>query len=217
MMQETGAKQTKGLIKTISAYIKEDGYPPTKGERRDAKRAKAKKMKVIGAGTKNLQRIIGRKAKAASGMDKQSSEATAADPEAAKRAASRARQKAGVGEEYPAPYGKDPKPSFAAIERPEGTRRTSAGQGGAMVAFGKKSEKPATPRVKPATPRVKPVTPRVKSEKQLVKAISTYLKEDTPKYNKKAVDTAIKRDKSIGKKEAKAIHGLLRGRQKSDS
>ena len=56
-----------------------------------------------------------------------------------------------------------------------------------------------------------------KRDKQLIKAISTYLKEDTPKYNKKAVDSAIKRDKSIGKKEAKAIHGLLRGRQKSDS
>jgi hypothetical protein len=100
---------------------KEDGYPPTKGERRDAKRTKAKKMKVTGAGTRNLQRIIGQKAEAAGSVDK------------------------------------------------------------------------------------------------LIKSISTYLKEDTPKYNKKAVDTEIKRDKSIGKKEAKAIHGLLRGRQKSDS
>ena len=100
---------------------KETDYPPTKGERRDVKRTKAKKMKVTGAGTRNLQRIIGQKAEAAGSVDK------------------------------------------------------------------------------------------------LIKSISTYLKEDTPKYNKKAVDTEIKRDKSIGKKEAKAIHGLLRGRQKSDS
>ena len=32
------------------------------------------------------------------------------------------------------------------------------------------------------------------------------------KYNKKAVDKLIKRDKSISKKEAKLIHALLKGR-----
>ena len=91
------------------------------------------------------------------------------------------------------------KPSWSAVERPEGAQRTSVGGGGSMVAFGKKKAGAVVP------------------EQSLIKAISTYLKEDTPKYNKKAVEAAIKRDKSIGKKEAKAIHGLLRGRQKSDS
>ena len=32
------------------------------------------------------------------------------------------------------------------------------------------------------------------------------------KYNKKAVDKLIKRDKSISKKEVKLIHALLKGR-----
>ena len=32
------------------------------------------------------------------------------------------------------------------------------------------------------------------------------------KYNKKAVDRLIKRDKSISKKEAELIHALLKGR-----
>jgi len=32
------------------------------------------------------------------------------------------------------------------------------------------------------------------------------------KYNKKAVDKLIKKDKSIPKKEAKLIHALLKGR-----
>lgn len=48
---------------------KEDGYPPTRGERRDKKRAAAKKMKVTGHGTKNLERIIGVKAAKARGED----------------------------------------------------------------------------------------------------------------------------------------------------
>ena len=230
----------KNVIKGITKYLgkQENGYPPTKGERREAKRTKAKKMKVTGAGAKISQRIIGEKAAAAGGamgkmdnssikgnkvekniikaiekfLGKQTSEHTAADPEAAKRAASRARQEAGVGKPMPAPYvsttpdpltgkkpPKKPKPSWSAVERPEGAQRTSVGGGGSMVAFGKKKAGAVVP------------------EQSLIKAISTYLKEDTPKYNKKAVESAIKRDKSIGKKEAKAIHGLLRGRQKSDS
>ena len=204
---------------------KENGYPPTKGERRDAKRTKAKKMKVTGAGAKNLQRIIGAKAEAAGGgVDKAAKgsnveksivkaitkflgkQAPGADPEAAKRAANRAQVAAGAGKPPPAPFvhttpdpltgkkpAKKPKPSWGSFDRPEGAQRGSSGQGGGMAAVSKKRDK------------------------QLIKAISTYLKEDTPKYNKKAVDSAIKRDKSIGKKEAKAIHGLLRGRQKSDS
>jgi len=32
------------------------------------------------------------------------------------------------------------------------------------------------------------------------------------KYNKKAVDKLIKRDKSISKKDAKLIHALLKGK-----
>tara|TARA_R100000306_G_C4321604_1_gene115418 strand:- start:576 stop:704 length:129 start_codon:yes stop_codon:yes gene_type:complete len=33
-----------------------------------------------------------------------------------------------------------------------------------------------------------------------------------PQYNKEAVQQAIDRDKSIGKREAKAIHALLKSR-----
>jgi hypothetical protein len=36
------------------------------------------------------------------------------------------------------------------------------------------------------------------------------------KYSKSAVDAAIKRDKRIKGKEARMIHALLKGRQKSD-
>ena len=36
-----------------------------------------------------------------------------------------------------------------------------------------------------------------------------------PKYNKEAVDKAIKRDPRIKGKEAKAIHRLLKGRTKA--
>ena len=63
----------KNVIKSITKYLgkQENGFPPTKGERREAKRVKAKKMKVTGAGAKISQRIIGEKAAAAGGVDKQ--------------------------------------------------------------------------------------------------------------------------------------------------
>jgi putative cell wall-binding protein len=122
-------------------------------------------------------------------------------------------------------------PSFAAIERPAGAQRRSAG-GGEMIAVSKKKpgkeedfKMPPPGILTGAKAKEEKIQRKIDAkkknqfskDKQLIKAISTYLKEDTPKYNKKAVDAAIKRDKNIGKKEAKAIHGLLRGRQKSDS
>jgi len=40
----------------------------------------------------------------------------------------------------------------------------------------------------------------------------------TSKYNREAVDQAIKSSRQpIGKREAKLIHALLKGRQKEDS
>ena len=142
----TAGKMTQGMG---SVDKQEDGYPPTKGERREAKRAKAKKMKVTGHGTKNLERIIGVKAAKARGED-------------------------------------------------------------VNKGFGPKASK----EDKPVTPRVKPVTPRVKSEKQLVKAISTYLKEE--EYPKsKAIDLtgAPKPPKEMMDRARKALAGARTARR----
>jgi len=51
-----------------------------------------------------------------------------------------------------------------------------------------------------------------KLEARIAKIKSTPIEEAKTAYNKDAVDKEIKKDKRIGGKEAKAIHGLLKGR-----
>ena len=53
----------------IDSFIKqqENAYPPTKGQRREDKRRKARKMGVSGRGVKETQQIIGRKGRKGSG------------------------------------------------------------------------------------------------------------------------------------------------------
>ena len=64
-----GIRAKKQMGKPSGVNKQENGFPPTKGERRDKKRAAARKMKVTGHGAKNLERIIGVKAAKARGED----------------------------------------------------------------------------------------------------------------------------------------------------
>jgi len=210
----------KSLIKAITKYLRkqEDDYPPTKGERRERKRLKTRRMGMSGAGVKDTQQIIGRKAK---GLDKQNvSEATAADPEAAKRALNRQRVAATQSRPMPDPSTSSPtvapgqerhsRPLPLAEEAshsPMGTRQRgyvaasedeSSGVSPASQYVPNGSiPKKASSKLKATTTRspvmIQP-SPNGKAEGIVAKAIDTYLKaEEYPPVDPKVIREGMKK------------------------
>jgi len=215
--KSVGDIMEKSVVRVIDKYLRkqEDNYPPTKGERREGKRLKARQMKTTGASVKDLQQIIGRKGK---GLDKQNvSEATVVDPEASKRSLNRQRVAATQSKPMPDPSTSSPsvvpgqerhsRPLPLAEEAshsPMGTR-----QRGYVAASNAESSGPAeyTPNgsiPKKASSRLKSTTarspvmlqpsPNGKAEGIVAKAIDTYLKaEEYPPVDPKVIREGMKK------------------------
>ena len=211
--RELERRQPSPPKRVVSSVAKqEDDYPPTKGERREAKRTKTKKMKVTGAGVKDLQQIIGRKGK---GLGKQNvSEATAADPEASKRALNRQRVAATQSRPMPDPSTSSPavvpgqerhsRPLPLAEEAshsPMGTRTrgyvAASNEGPAEYTPNGSIPRKASSRLKSTTARspamIQP-SPNGKAEGIVAKAIDTYLKaEEYPPVDPKVIREGVKK------------------------